>query len=299
MTGLLNVLKAPGYTSHDVVNRLRRLTGIKRIGHAGTLDPQAAGVLPVCIGNATRMIQYLDHRQKVYRVEMKLGLTTDSQDLTGRILSTSDMLPDHETVKRMMASFEGIYWQVPPMYSAIKKDGRKLYELAREGTEIERIPRKKKIYKIQWISMEHDLIQFDVTCSEGTYVRTLCHDAGLKLGCGAAMSFLLRLESCGQIIRDAFTLDELEQMTDWQSAVTPVDHALLHHPEVHIREPFIKKALNGIPVEQFDLIETVASKTDPEKDEYLVRVYIDRQFIGMGSVRNESGTLTIKKRIVS
>jgi tRNA pseudouridine55 synthase len=275
------------------------LTGIRRIGHAGTLDPQAAGVLPVCIGNATRMIQYLDHRQKVYRVEMKLGLTTDSQDLTGRILSTSDMLPDHETVKRMMASFEGIYWQVPPMYSAIKKDGRKLYELAREGTEIERIPRKKKIYKIQWISMEHDLIQFDVTCSEGTYVRTLCHDAGLKLGCGAAMSFLLRLESCGQIIRDAFTLDELEQMTDWQSAVTPVDHALLHYPEVHIREPFIKKALNGIPVEQFDLIETVASKTDPEKDEYLVRVYIDRQFIGMGSVRNESGTLTIKKRIVS
>jgi tRNA pseudouridine55 synthase len=303
MMGMLNILKTPGITSHGVVNRLRRLSGIKKIGHAGTLDPQAAGVLPVCMGAATKMIPFMDHRKKTYRVEMKLGVTTDTQDLTGQIIAKSSDIPMEHEVKQIFTHFLGDYWQVPPMYSAIKQQGKKLYELARIGQEVLRAPRKRNVDRIQWISMENDLVLFDVVCSEGTYVRTLCHDAGQQLGCGAAMAFLLRMESCRLPINDAVALEELEADIYWQDSVIPVDQALTHHPMVHVPESGWKRIINGMPVNEYtlsiqsDLTTALAEKHD---ENLLVRVYlindvISDEFIGMGAINEESGQLTMTK----
>lgn len=303
MTGLLNILKGPGVTSHGVISRLRRLTKIKRIGHAGTLDPQAAGVLPVCVGEATKMIPYLDHRRKIYRVEMKLGIVTDTQDMTGQILKTDLNIPGAEDVKKVLDTFHGEYWQVPPMYSAIKKQGKKLYELARKGTVVEREPRLKMIYDLRWISKVDDLVCFDVTCSEGTYVRSLCHDVGQILGCGAVMSFLLRLESCCQPIAEAVTLEEMEEDTCWERNLISIDHALRHYPKVFVSESWRKRITNGLSAEceAFANLEPVETG-EPELSQKavhdsLVRVYLNDCFIGMGTMLTENNHVIMKKSL--
>ncbi len=298
MTGLLNILKTPGMTSHDVVFRLRRLTKIKRIGHAGTLDPQAAGVLPVCIGNSTKMIPFLDHRVKTYRVEMKLGITTDTQDTTGVVVNQTSMIPSIEIVKDVLKSMIGEYWQTPPMYSAIKINGKKLYELARKGQVIEREPRKKTIYDIRWISGSQDTAFFDVDCSEGTYVRTLCNDVGSLLGCGAAMSFLLRTESCHLRIEDAITLSDLENDEKWSARLLPVDVALEHYPKSVVGKLHSKKVLNGVSVPDFLFFDVESDEISslhnyPEKK--VTRVYLDEVFIGMGEIALSSGELSMVK----
>jgi tRNA pseudouridine55 synthase len=305
MMGMLNILKTPGITSHGVISRIRRLSGIKKIGHAGTLDPQAAGVLPVCIGAATKMIPYMDHRKKTYRVEMKLGLTTDTQDMTGQIVAKSFKIPLEDDVKQVLTRFLGDYWQVPPMYSAIKHQGKKLYELARTGQEVERAPRKRIIDRIQWISMKNDLVLFDVVCSEGTYIRTLCHDAGQQLGCGATMAFLLRMESCRMPINEAVALEELEADIHWQNLVIPVDQALKHHPGVHVPESSWKRIANGMPVSEYYISKQAGLITALDEKHHVnlpVRVYltndvINSEFIGMGAINAASGQLTMKKRL--
>jgi len=298
MTGLLNILKIPGMTSHDVVARLRRLTKMKRIGHAGTLDPQAAGVLPVCAGVSTKMIPFMDHRVKTYRVEMKLGIKTDTQDTTGVVLHETKNIPTQSMAKDTLIGMIGEYCQTPPMYSAIKHKGKKLYELAREGKVIERAPRKKMIYDIRWISGELDTVFFDVDCSEGTYVRTLCDDVGNLLGCGAAMSFLLRTESCRLGINEAVTLNELEDAAEWTHELVPVDVALRHHPKTVVSHKYQGKILNGVAVDDFEFEESEKNSInheDTRSDMIITTVYLEKQFIGMGEIAVENGVLSMKK----
>ncbi|MEN8906898.1 MAG: tRNA pseudouridine(55) synthase TruB [Clostridiales bacterium] len=208
---ILNVLKPPGMTSFDVVGYLRKLTKIKKIGHTGTLDPMAVGVLTICIGKATKLLEVLVDKDKVYKVEMKLGESTDTQDAEGCIIEEKSIDKiDENTIIKVLESFVGIYNQIPPMYSAIKINGKRLYELARKGIEIERKSRKIEIRKIDLININKNIVKFDVECSKGTYIRTLCHDIGEKLGCGAHMNFLLRTRSGKFRIEDSYTLQEIE-----------------------------------------------------------------------------------------
>ena len=298
MTGLLNILKIPGMTSHDVVGNLRRLTKMKRIGHAGTLDPQAAGVLPVCIGGSTKLIPFMDHSIKTYRVEMKLGIKTDTQDTTGEILERKVAIPSMDLVEKALESMVGVYWQTPPMYSAIKHKGKKLYELARAGKEIEREPRKKTIYEVRWISGEGDTVFFDVDCSEGTYVRTLCDDVGNLLGCGAAMSFLLRTESCRLNIENAVSLRELEDADQWTEYLMPIDVVLRHHPKSVVSNKYSKKILNGVSVTEFDFIDAescLTCRADITSERNITRVYLDELFIGMGKIAYDRNELSMLK----
>ena len=186
--GILNVYKEKGYTSHDVVAKLRGIIGQKKIGHTGTLDPDAEGVLPVCLGKATRLCDLLTEKEKTYEAVLLLGRTTDTQDTTGETLAVSDT--EHlteEEVRRAVLSFQGTYPQVPPMYSALKVNGKKLYELAREGKTVERKPRMVTIYGIEILSADLPRVRMEVKCSKGTYIRTLCQDIGESLGCGGCI----------------------------------------------------------------------------------------------------------------
>lgn len=212
MNGFINLYKERGFTSHDCVSKLRRIIGQKKIGHMGTLDPEAEGVLPVALGKATRLIELFDDDKKTYRVTMRLGITTDTLDLTGKVLEEHEVCSDAEQIRSCLLSFLGESEQVPPMYSALKKDGKRLYELAREGISIEREARKITIYEIVFGSFELPKVCFDVTCSRGTYIRSLCDDAGRKIGCGACMEKLIRLRVGMFAEENSFTLADLEKM---------------------------------------------------------------------------------------
>ena len=191
--GILNVYKEKGYTSHDVVAKLRGITGQKKIGHTGTLDPDAVGVLPVCLGKATRLCDLLTDKDKTYETVLLLGQSTDTQDISGQILETNETKElNEEMVSAAIRSFVGEYEQIPPMYSALKVGGKKLYELAREGKVVERKSRKVKIHEIEILEIQIPRVKMRVSCSKGTYIRTLCHDIGEKLGCGGCMEELTR-----------------------------------------------------------------------------------------------------------
>ena len=190
--GILNVYKEAGCTSHDVVARLRGICKQKKIGHTGTLDPDAVGVLPVCLGNATKLSDMLTDRQKEYVADFRLGVTTDTQDISGRILEEREVLVSPSQVREAVFSFLGDSLQVPPMYSALKVGGKKLCDLARAGREVERRPRPVTIYSIELLREEHPDYTIRVSCSKGTYIRTLCHDVGELLGCGGVMTGLKR-----------------------------------------------------------------------------------------------------------
>ena len=196
MNGIVIVDKPRDWTSHDVVGKLRGIYHERRVGHSGTLDPMATGVLVVFIGRATRAVEFAESHEKEYLAEILFGRKTDTQDITGRTLEESDACPTREQLEEAASRFRGEITQIPPMYSAIKKDGRKLYELAREGIEVERKPRKVHISAISVLDDSHieseGLFTIEVKCSKGTYIRTLCHDIGLRLGCGAAMQHLTR-----------------------------------------------------------------------------------------------------------
>jgi tRNA pseudouridine55 synthase len=212
MNGILNVLKPPGMTSFDVVAYLRGLLKVKKIGHTGTLDPGAVGVLPVCIGKATKAIEYLMDKDKVYRAELTLGISTDTQDSLGRVVKEAEVNSSEDEIYAAVKSFVGIYSQLPPMYSAIKKNGKKLYELARRGIEVERSPREVTIHFINILSIKENRVVFDVGCSKGTYIRTLCLDIGDKLGCGGHMSFLVRMKAGCFNINDSLTVEQIKEM---------------------------------------------------------------------------------------
>lgn len=216
--GIINVYKESGFTSHDVVARLRGICKMKKIGHTGTLDPEAVGVLPVCFGSGTKLCGLLTDWDKEYIAVLRLGLATDTQDMTGRILSECTLgqmeALTEERVREAVLSFQGSYNQIPPMYSALKVDGKKLYELARAGKEVERSPRTVRIQEIEILEMELPTVRMRVVCSKGTYIRTLCHDIGARLGCGGAMESLTRSRVGIFRIEEALTLAELEKLRD-------------------------------------------------------------------------------------
>ena len=209
MTGILLVDKEQGWTSSDVVARLRGLLHERRIGHAGTLDPLATGLLVVMVGRAARASDYLMRHPKQYRAVLRPGIVTDTQDITGRVLSRSDSGPSEQEVEAVLAQFRGEQMQIPPMYSAIKVKGRKLYEIARRGGEVERTPRSVTVDALTLAGREGDDFVLDVTCSAGTYIRTLCHDIGQALGCGACMAQLRRLASGDYTVQNASTIAEI------------------------------------------------------------------------------------------
>ncbi len=210
MNGVINVLKPPGMTSSDVVVYLRAKLGVRKVGHTGTLDPEAAGVLPICLGKATRISDYLMHQDKVYRCGMKLGIQTDTSDLTGKVTARTDQFPEEKQIMESMMSYLGESDQVPPMHSAIKMGGKKLYQLARQGVTLEVPPRRIRIQQIRLLSFHPpDSIQFEVSCSKGTYIRALCRDIGNDLGCGAVMSFLIRTGTGPFFIQKSSSLDEI------------------------------------------------------------------------------------------
>lgn len=210
ISGILNVYKEKGYTSHDVVARLRGIVGQKKIGHTGTLDPEAEGVLPVCLGKATKVCELLTDKDKVYEAVLLLGKETDTQDLTGSVLREQPVEKTQEEVRSAVLKFTGDYEQIPPMYSALKVNGKKLCDLARQGVEVERRARRVTIYEIGILEISLPRVRMRVHCSKGTYIRTLCHDIGQELGCGGCMESLKRTRSADFTAKDAKTLDEIE-----------------------------------------------------------------------------------------
>ena len=247
--GVLNIYKEKGYTSHDVVAKLRGIVGQKKIGHTGTLDPDAVGVLPVCLGKATKLCDMLTDKNKTYETVMLLGKVTDTQDISGEVLKTSETSHlTEETVVNAVMSFVGDYMQVPPMYSALKVNGKKLYELAREGIEVERKARPVTILGIQIKEINLPRVRMEVSCSKGTYIRTLCHDIGEKLGCGACMEELIRTKVSRFEIKDSLTLGQVQELKDsgrLEEILVPIDEMFSDYEAVTLKEEFMPFVYNG------------------------------------------------------
>ena len=217
INGVINVYKERGYTSHDVVARLRGILKQKKIGHTGTLDPEAVGVLPVCLGRATKLCELLTDKKKTYEAVLHLGIVTDTQDLTGEILEEHPVQVSEDAVRACIMGFVGEREQIPPMYSALKVNGRKLYELAREGKTVERKPRAVTFYEIEIHEISLPKVRFSVTCSKGTYIRTLCHDIGAALGCGGCMESLIRTRVERFAVEESLTLEQIEKAAKEQT----------------------------------------------------------------------------------
>lgn len=246
--GIINVYKEKGFTSHDVVAKLRGICKQKKIGHTGTLDPDAVGVLPVCLGSATRLCDMLTDKDKEYIAVFRLGITTDTQDISGRVLEEREVTVSEEEAVKAIKSFQGELLQVPPMYSALKVNGKRLYELAREGKEIERAARPVTVYEIEVLEKNMPEFTIRVKCSKGTYIRTLCHDIGQKLQCGAAMISLVRTKAGCFEIEKSYTLLQLQELSDegkLNEAIVPVEKMFENLPAVMVKESSYKALVNG------------------------------------------------------
>ena len=284
MNGVINIYKNTGMTSFDVVAMVRRVAKMKKVGHTGTLDPAASGVLPVCLGKATKIIDYIMENKKVYRVNLKLGMFTDTYDLEGEVLREKDA--SHITkdeILNCINSFVGTIDQVPPMYSALKQNGVRLYELARQGIEVHREARKVTIYSIENIKIEsNDNIQMDVCCSKGTYIRSLCYDIGEKLNVGATMTALERIQNGPFTKEEAINIEDLTEEL-LEKHIISIEKALDSFKKIIVNEKFGKLLRNGVKV--FD------NRMYSEEVEFnkLYRVYEDnRVFLGLGK-RDEKG----------
>ena len=252
-SGVLIVNKHAGVTSHDIVGKIRRLYGTRQVGHTGTLDPMATGVLVVLIGRAAKASEYLASDRKQYHATLRLGITTDTEDVTGTVLTQTDEIPNEESIIEILPQFRGKIQQIPPMYSALKVNGRKLVDLAREGVVIERQAREIEIFDL--LAEPTDLTsdyRLTVTCSGGTYIRTLCADIGSALGCGGAMATLERTEACGFSIEQAHTIAELEEMTieQRQELLIPTEHLFDDLPPIKLSEFYERLIRNGCAVQQ-------------------------------------------------
>lgn len=292
--GVINIYKEKGFTSHDVVAKLRGILQQKKIGHTGTLDPDAVGVLPVCLGNATRLADMLTDRDKEYEAVMRLGISTDTQDMTGTVLEKKAVRCSAKEVEEAVRFFVGGYEQVPPMYSALKVNGKRLYELARAGQEVERKPRSVRLYDIQILSMALPEVCLRVSCSKGTYIRTLCHDIGARLGCGAAMSALKRTKSGCFTLDTAVTLSELEKLKDEGEVgniLIPVDAMFEELAQVHVPDIYSKAVQNGNLFSLHQIMERRMFGPDEE-----VRVYGgDGRFYGIYVFDRETGVFKPRK----
>lgn len=246
MNGIVNIWKPAGLTSHDVVARVRRAAGTKRVGHTGTLDPMAEGVLPICIGKATHAVDFIVAARKTYECTLCLGKTTDTEDSTGTVLTETPVLCSADDVKKVLASFVGECDQIPPMYSAVHHGGQRLYVLARQGITVERKPRRVTFYRIEPAAVTLPEVTFTVECSKGAYIRTLCKDIGEALGCGAHMTALARTE-CGRFTREnAVSLADFEAAP--QAHLLPIKTVFAHLPAVTLDGAEEKKVRNGVPV---------------------------------------------------
>ncbi|NLB79735.1 MAG: tRNA pseudouridine(55) synthase TruB [Clostridiaceae bacterium] len=290
MNGIINVNKPIGITSFDVVSKIRRLYQTKKVGHAGTLDPDAGGVLPICIGKATKVIEYLMEKDKVYRVGLLLGIATDTQDAAGNVLSERPVLASDEEIRATINSFLGEREQIPPMYSAIRVNGIRLYDLARKGIEIERKPRPVTFFRIEILSIERKsdktFVMFDVECSKGTYMRTLCNDIGELLGCGGHMNSLIRTRSGPFLLEQSYTLDDLEQLkadNRLDNTLIPMDQALLKMPLLYVSQRDAIKLKNGLCV-------TVGGLTSD-----FIRVYHENGiFLAIGKTIEQRSSLVLR-----
>ena len=295
INGIVNIYKEKGYTSHDVVAVLRKVVGQKKIGHTGTLDPDATGVLPVCLGRATKVCELLTDHDKTYEALLLLGKTTDTQDISGEVLEEKD--PAHlteEEVRSCIESFIGEYDQVPPMYSALKVNGKKLYELAREGKTVERKSRRVQIHGIRILEMNLPHVRMEVDCSKGTYIRTLCHDIGEKLQVGGCMEELERTKVGRFLKEDAVTLDEVSQKMEQGEGAelfTPLDQIFAELPAVTVTDAKAWMSYNGN-----DLPERFLLEKEEWTDGQEVRVYDSRKnFIGLYQYRAPKKLFHIKK----
>ena len=285
MEGIINVLKPPGMTSSDVVVWMRRVLNTKKIGHTGTLDPGVAGVLPLCVGKGTRLAEYITEQGKAYLAEVAFGVTTDTQDAFGK--EVDQIKPDinQSDLERVIPNFLGKLSQLPPMYSAVRKDGKHLYEYARQGVTIERTPREVFIYSlklVKWYEGEFPRAVLDIECSKGTYIRTICHDLGQVLGCGAHMSNLLRIRSGPFKIQESWTLEEIEE------AVNKSNYAFLlpltagiDLPRVFLSATRANAFRHGLPTKR-ELVHTPT-----EGNETYVQVIEAEELIGIGVWRGD------------
>jgi len=276
-TGVLVINKHAGVTSHKIVSILRKLYDMPKVGHTGTLDPMATGVLPILLGRAVKAADFLLAEDKEYMAEMTLGITTDTEDTTGKPLVESDDIPCEEQVFKVCRSFVGEMLQTPPMYSALKVDGRKLYDIAREGAEVERTPRKITVYSLEPKKLSDRVYRLKVVCSKGTYIRTLCADIGRTLGCGAAMSSLCRTRSGPFVLDDSYTIEELSEMTFEERIALPKPTESLFEdlPEVRINDFYTKLVKGGTELYQKKLGTSFAEGTT-------VRLKHGEEFIALG-----------------
>ena len=281
ISGVINVYKEKGFTSHDVVNIVRKKLGRIKTGHTGTLDPDAMGVLPICIGKATKLSEYIASSIKEYKAIVTLGKTTTTQDSSGDIIEEKPVNCSREDIKNIVYRFKGEMMQTPPMYSAIKVNGKKLYELAREGKEIERKQRKITIHNIE-INKFIDNRNFEITvlCSKGTYIRTLCNDIGEALGCGAHMSYLLRTRTGNFYIDNAIKLEDIDrvlQNNDVKDLIIPMEQVLLDYNKFIVTKNGNKFLYNGNKI-SFNYIK---NKKDLKKDEKIIIYDEDNNLIGI------------------
>ncbi len=289
ISGILCIDKPAGMTSHDVVNRIRRLYGTRKVGHTGTLDPMATGVLVILIGRAAKLSDYLLADRKTYEAGLLLGCETDTQDTTGKIVSQSDDIPDLSVVEAACATFVGRSVQTPPMYSAKKVNGVKLYELARDGIEIERCGCEIEIYSLGVKKRSDREYNLSVSCSKGTYIRTLCHDIGKALGCGGCMSSLRRTKNGAFSIDGAVSIEKLEALSESERAklLITVEAALSYLQKIALPPFFARLAHNGCEIYQSKIGTSLPEGT-------MVRLYDGDSFFALGEVRRFGDKTAVK-----
>lgn len=294
INGVINIHKEAGFTSHDVVAKLRGILRQKKIGHTGTLDPGATGVLPVCLGKATKLCDVIGEWDKSYRATLLLGKETDTEDIFGQVKREAPVEVTEDQIREIIFSFVGDYDQIPPMYSAKKIKGKKLYELAREGVEIERKPCRVKILSIEILKMDLPYVEFDVTCSKGTYIRSLCRDIGEKAGCGGCMSALIRTRVSDFYLEAALTLSEVEAMKESPALtghIRSIDSVFSFYPSMIVGQKGNRLLMNGnaFPM-KFGTVE------EGSKDSFIYRVYDEEHhFIGLYKKEEQAGLMKPEK----
>lgn len=294
MNGVINIIKPPGYTSHDLVNIVRRVANTKKVGHTGTLDPMAIGVLPVCIGKATKIVDYIQEDVKSYRCEMQFGIETTTQDVWGEITNESEEIPTLKDIEKTIHKFIGEIDQVPPMYSALKVGGQKLYSLAREGKVIKRKARKKTIYSFDIIKYNNGRLLFDISCSKGTYIRSICHDFGIELGTYGVMCFLERTATGPFNLSNGVMLEELKVKGEKYllENLVDVEDALEGFDRIIVSEKLRYKVEHGVRIDYSRYLKEKAV------DQQMYRIYIENTFAGIGQYNKDTNKLLMIKLFI-
>lgn len=293
MCGVICVNKLQGFTSFDVIAKMRGILKIKRLGHAGTLDPMATGVLPVFVGRATKACDIMPDSTKSYLAGFRMGNASDTQDVTGQILSTSDMPVSFDELEAVLPCFRGKIMQLPPMYSAVSVNGKRLYDLARQGVEVERTPREIEISSLEIFEYDEEKREgiFEIDCSSGTYVRTIIHDIGQKLGCGGIMTSLIRTAACGFTIKNCVTLEDLQREAEnernFEQYLRPVEEVFAKLPKLMLHGAQERMYRNGIKLD----LNKIRTDITAER----ISVYGEKGFIGTAVPDRENGVLRVDK----